>query len=385
MMDEHSDKPTGQNDGATGVLDQTRPETAAPQPAREITIGKARVPAELNGHPTTAEIFIMTLGGESIYLLPLKTWSQLDVYKWRVQGKLPATPAGLEVAADHVKVAGETVYTHEPDGCEKLERAFNDWLTLERQALETAKQKSQPAPAQPVTTAPQDETFRFQVELDKTGQPHIHCFEGKDEAANVAITVPGLNSLFTQGLMRKPAAWKIGALRDWLELDGKVFKFKNGNNELAELEKTLNEQYLPDIGPGANGDVQVFLNPASASGFDIQFPATANGLAENKKRHLDVETMELLSDPQRCRVLRKGIVVKLIAPNLLFLQKTSDGGEKHLDHSPENTLSLTTDDGQTKSFDLSQPVSHLGLGAPELTALFNHPALNRLASKRASS
>ena len=137
MTDEHGFKPTGQGQGATAVLDQAPPGSAAPQPAREITIGKARVPAEANGRPTTVEIFIMTLGGESIYLLPLKTWSQLDVYKWRVQGKLPATPAGLEVAVDHVKVGGQTVRTYEADGCEKLERALNDWLALERQAVGT--------------------------------------------------------------------------------------------------------------------------------------------------------------------------------------------------------------------------------------------------------
>jgi hypothetical protein len=324
----------------------------------------------------------MTLGGESIYLLPLKTWSQLDVFKWRVQGKLPATPAGLEVAADHVKVAGETVSTYEPDGCARLERAFNEWLALERQALEAAKQKSQPATPHPLTSLEQEESFRFQVEMDKVGQPHIRCFEGKDEAANVSLTVPGLNSLITQGLIRRPTSWKIGAMRDWLELDGKMFKFKDGNNDLAELEKTLNEQYLPDTGPGAGGSVQVFLNPASASGFDIQFPATTNGLAENKRRHLDVEAMELLSDQQRCRALRKGMVVKLIPPNLLFLEKTSDGGERHLESSPDNTVSVTCDDGRSKSFDLSQPVSHLGLTVTELAAIFNHPAVNRLASRR---
>ena len=383
MTNEHGFKPKGE--GGTAVLDHAPPGTAAPQSVREITIGKARVPAELNGRPTTAEIFIMTLGSESIYLVPLKTWSQMDVYKWRVQGKLPATPAGLEVAVDHVKVAGQTVHTYESDGCEKLERAFNDWLALERQGLETAKQQKTQAPvAQPVTPPSDEESFRFKVELDKTGQPHIRCFEGKDEAANVAITVPGLNSLFTQGLMRKPEAWKIGALRDWVELDGTLFEFKDGSGDLAELERTLNDRYLPHV-EAAGGDVKVFLNPASASGFDIQFPATANGLAENKRRHLDVEAMGLLSDPQRCRVLRKGIIVKLVPPTFLFLQKTSDGGERHLDPSPENTLCVAGEDGQVKRLDLSQPVSHLGFGVTELAALFNHPSINRLASKRDGS
>jgi hypothetical protein len=384
MSAEHEN--AGQGGAPFGILDGDQLlSTGGPKGPLEITIGKARVPAEADGRPTTVEIFTMTLGEESIYLVPLKTWSQMDVYKWRVQGKLPATPAGLEVAVDHVKVAGETVFTYEPDACVRLARAFNDWLSLERKAVETAtQQKSQTPVAQPVTPSSEEEFFRFQVELDKTGQPHIRCFEGKDEAANVAVTVPGLNSLFTQGLMRKPAAWKVGALRDWLELDAKVFKFKNGNNELAELERTLNEQYSPNTEAGGAGDVKVFLNPAAASGFDIQFPATANGLAENKRRHLDVEAMELLSDPQRCRVLRKGIIVKLVPPNFLFLQKTSDGGERHLDTCPENTLCVAGEDGQVKRLDLSQPVSHLGFGVTELAALFNHPAINRRASKQKS-
>ena len=54
---------------------------APPQPApREaITIGKTVVLTESGKE---AEIFTMTLGGETIDLLPLRNWSQLDVYKW---------------------------------------------------------------------------------------------------------------------------------------------------------------------------------------------------------------------------------------------------------------------------------------------------------------
>ena len=58
----------------------------------------------------------MTLGGETIELLPLRNWSQLDVYKWGPRGKLPGTPAGLEITFDHVKVTGETVLISDPEG-----------------------------------------------------------------------------------------------------------------------------------------------------------------------------------------------------------------------------------------------------------------------------
>ena len=109
----------------------------------------------------------------------------------------------------------------------------------------------------------------------------------------------------------------------------------------------------------------MFSNPVSPTGFDIQFPAIASGLAENRSRHLDAGAMELLSDPYRCRVLRKDIIVKLMPPNLIFTRKTPDGGEYPLDSIPENITSVTGEDGQKKTIDLSQPVSHLGLGTTE--------------------
>ncbi len=381
MITEARSKPgtAAQEQGLPEVVQQTEP-----SPAPEIRIGKGLAELETAGTKTAAEVFTMTLGQETIPLLPLKTWSQLDVFKWRVRGILAGTPAGLEITPEHVKMAGETVSTQDPEGCEKLERAFNQWLALERQAVQAAKQQAQTAAPQECSSSPEDEPLGYEVHLDKMGQPHIRCFEGKETIADVAVTVPGLGSLITQGLMRKPANWKIGALRDWLELDGQVFKFKDGGGNISELEKILNERYRPTAEGGSTQDVLVRANPASPSGFDIQFPAAANGLAENKPRHLDVEAMELLSDPRRCHVLRKGILVKLLAPNLIFKQKTADGGERPLECCQENTVVLG-EDGQQKVIDLSQPVSHLGLGASELTAIFNHPAINRRARMSMSS
>lgn len=369
----------------SGVERQGEPAAAAtPAPGSsqpEIRIGKSLVPAELDGRPTQIELFTMALGEEAIYLVPLKTWSQLDVFKWRVTGKLPATPAGLEITASSVKLAGESVSTQDPEGCERLELAFNKWLAAERQALEEARQKNQNAPDQHAVEMPAEQPMRFQVVTDKAGQPHIRCLEGKDTVADVACTVPGLTSLMNQGLLRKPATWKVGALRDWLELDGQMFRFKNGDRGAAELEKVLNERYHPSLLEGEQ-DVIVFENPASTSGFDIQFPAADNGLMENRRRHLDSAAIDLLSDAQRCRVLRKGIVVKFTPPQFVFKQKTAIGGEAALPATPDNTVELTGSDGQSRPIDLSQPVSHLGLSAAELTAILNHPAINRRAFRR---
>jgi hypothetical protein len=59
---------------------------------------------------TPAEVFTLTFAGETIELLPLKNWSQLDAYKWRARGQLPGTPTGLEIALDHLKFGGEEFY-----------------------------------------------------------------------------------------------------------------------------------------------------------------------------------------------------------------------------------------------------------------------------------
>jgi hypothetical protein len=367
-----------ESEPATSSAETRNEAEQAPQPQEpEIRIGKGRVPAEMDGQATQVDLFTLALGDEAIFLQPFKTWSQMDTYKWRVQGKLPGTPPGLEITVDRVKVAGETVATNDPDGCEKLEKVLNEWLTVERAALERAKEKSQRPPEPPVNTSSPEEALRFHVELDKTGQPHILCFEGAEMVADVACTVPGITSLINEGLIRKPGAWKIGALRDWLELDGKLFRFKEGKAALAELERVLNEQYHPAAEGGTIQSVLVFANAGSESGFDIQFPANDNGVADRRRRHLDAAAMELLSDPRRCRVLRKGIVVRFTPPKFHFKQKTPDGGERELGADPENIVPVVGQDGLKKWIDLSQPVNHLGLGSAELTAIFNHPSITR--------
>ena len=85
------------------------------------------------------------------------------------RGKLPGTPAGLEITLDHVKVAGETVLTNDPDGAAKLQRLLNEWLALERGTFELAQKRAQPKPTsvdQEAPQRPEDLVPRFQVEVD---------------------------------------------------------------------------------------------------------------------------------------------------------------------------------------------------------------------------
>jgi hypothetical protein len=191
------------------------------------------------------------------------------------------------------------------------------------------------------------------------------------------LNVPGFNNLFNQGLMHKPHSLKVGALHDWVELDGELFSFEKGNNDASRLEQALNERYLSVNAPGLGKDVVVFANAASSTGFDIQFAAKASGVIDNRKRPLNEESLELLQDPDRCGLLPRDLVIKLSRPNLIFKLKTPDGGERYLNRRAENIVTVIGDDGEAKKIDLSQPVNYLRLSAVELTAVFNHPAINQ--------
>jgi hypothetical protein len=353
------------------------PALPQPGPRDEITIGKIGM---LTPSGEQAEVFTMTLGGETINLMPLRNWGQLDVYKWGVRGKLPGTPAGLEITFDHVKVAGEIVSTKAPEGTAKLQKLFNEWLALERGTLELARKKAlaKPTAVEPqAALRPEPLVPHFQVEVDKEGIVHLHCRQGKETLATIGLNLPGFNSLFNQGLMHKPHSLKVGALHDWVELDGELFSFEKGNNDASKLEKALNDRYLSATALGQGKDVVVFTNDASSTGFDIQFPAKVGGVIDHRRRPLNEESLGLLQDAEHCGLLPKDLVIKLSRPNLIFKRKTPDGGERYLNRRPENIITMVGDEGQVRTIDLSQPVNFLHLTAVELTAVFNHPAINQ--------
>src|ERR1051326_5544542 len=58
----------------------------------EVKIGRTIAAFDFGSKTSTVEVFTMTLGEETIELLPQKNWAQLDRYKWTPQGKLPGQP-----------------------------------------------------------------------------------------------------------------------------------------------------------------------------------------------------------------------------------------------------------------------------------------------------
>jgi len=261
----------------------------------------------------------------------------------------------------------------------KLEKLLNEWLAFERGNVTLAQQQAR----RKATAADQQSSGRsenlhphFRVEVDKEEQVHIKCLRGKEVLAMIGLNLPGLNSLINQGLMHKPHAMQVGALHDWVELDGAFFSFEKGNNDAAKLEQVLNERYVSAAALGQGKEVVVFPNAASATGFDIQFAAKVGGVIDHRRRPLNEESLGLLQDRERCGLLPKELVIKLSPPNLVFKVKTPDGGERYLDEGPENVVKVVNDEGEVKMVDLSRPVSYLRLTALDLTAVFNHPAIN---------
>ncbi len=346
----------------------------------EIKVAKKLRPPLIGKEVSSSEVFTLTVDGETIELVPSKTWCQLDHYKWTVRGKLPAEPAGLEIAADHVRMTGETIAVGDPEACAKLQRLCEEWLRFESENLVLACRKAHSQPAMAAAETPEPPMSRatsFHVELDKRGQVHIHCLQGRETLATVGLTVAGFTSLYQQGLLRHPRSLKTGALHDWVELDGELYSFENGHNDAVRLEQALNQCFTPVPVQSPAMEVTISLNAASATGFDIQFPFRVGGVTEMQRHHLDEKSLELLQDQEHCGLLRKDILIKLMPPDLVFKQKTADGGEQALAWCAENVVTLLSEEGRQTTIRLNQPLNFFRLSAAELTAVFNHPAINR--------
>ena len=206
---------------------------------------------------------------------------------------------------------------------------------------------------------------------------HIKCLQGKEALATIGLNLSGIISLVNQGLMHKPHSLQVGALHDWVELDGELFSFEKGNDDASKLEKALNDRYVSTAALGQGQEVVVFANVASATGFDIQFTARVGGVTDHRRRPLNEESLGLLQATDRCDLLPKDLLIKLSPPNLIFKRKNPDGGERYLDEGPESLVTVVGDEGETTMIDLSRPVNYLRLTAMALMAVFNHPAINQ--------
>ncbi len=366
----HPERRIGPLEGST-----SRPEISVPP----IRVEKVRHLSGPAGAPDL-ELFCLHVGEESIQLHPYKNWSQLDHHKWTVRGRLPGSPAGLEITPEHVKLIGEVVLVKDPHGAAKLEKLFGEWLALEQETLASMRRGAQArARGQAPSRAEEPRPMRFQVEVDKSGQVHIHCTQGLERVASVGLSQVGFAGLYNQGLMRRPRVIHTGALHDWVELDGVLCNFRGGENDAQKLEQLLNRSYLPPASTGLGKEIVFLENAASATGYDIQFPVVVSGVSSHHRYHLDEQALNVLMDPDHCGLLHRNIILKLVPPNLVIKRKTGEGGEEYLPRSPEHMVRLRDPEGNERHLDLAQPMNLLHTSIEQLNAVFNHPALNQLA------
>ena len=93
----------------------------------------------------------------------------------------------------------------------------------------------------------------------------------------------------------------MGALHDWVELDGEFFSFEKGNNDASKLEKALNDRYVSTAALGQGKEVVVFTNAASPTGFDIQFTAKVGGVIDQSPTPVERGIFGVVAGPGEVR------------------------------------------------------------------------------------
>jgi hypothetical protein len=178
-----------------------------------------------------------------------------------------------------VKILGETVSVSDPEGTAKLEKLLLEWITLENETQALARQKAQTktAPKAVDSSPTEPQRVQYHVEVDKAGQVRIRCVQGKETVALIGLNQRGFESLVNQGLLKKPHQLKVGALHDWVELDGRFSASSRGTTTPACLSRHSTRNTSLNSRSGQGKDVVIYANPASSTGFDIQFPCARAG------------------------------------------------------------------------------------------------------------
>lgn len=198
--------------------------------------------------------------------------------------------------------------------------------------------------------------------------PFIVCKRGTKDEFRIGFTKQGFESLMNGGLMRRTVNLRVGPLREWVEIDG--VKFSTKSDGLAELEKVLNEKYVPPASSGKGKEIRISL---ASMGYKITFPARIRGVNSIFEGRLDDEALFLLQDPNNCGLLHPDIIIRLSKPNLHFKRRTPSGGEKELE---KTEIMLTGSDGKPVIVDISKSINCMHLNPDQLTAIFNHPLIN---------
>jgi hypothetical protein len=292
--------------------------------------------------------FALTLAGETVRLVPGKSWSQTDHFKWVTRGLIEA-PQSFHVLPDgSVDLNGENFRISDPQAVSRLEGELNKRHPAPGAALvASAAALAKPPPRTENATG----RVTFRVRLDRFGHLMIEHARGEER---LETGLRGIEGLIVNGLMARPQFLHVDPLLRHVELDD--LRFEATPAGAAELEQVLNARYAAQVQAG-HAAIAIHENPASATGFDIRFMTVRAGARFEVKGHLSQQVLDVLQDPVKSGLLHPGVVLRLSPPHLLARRRRSDGGEESLPGLADMDYRHTT--------------------AAALEAFFNHPLLCR--------
>jgi hypothetical protein len=295
--------------------------------------------------------YTLTYKEETIDLEPGRPWSYADRFKWVTRGIIE-TPQSYHVLPDGtVDVNDEKIRLNDPDGEAKLEREVNKRHAGPEAAQTAAAAVGTPRKAAAARRLARDKVL-FRVHLDHLKHFQIECRRGEEQTVT---GVRGIHGLVENGLMVRPRSVHLDPLQRYFELDG--VRFDSTEEGAQRLEEALNANYAPSLHGQQEAVIEVRDNPASATGFDIYFPALRAGARVLVKEHLSQASLDILQDQDHCEMLQRGILVRLSPPYLLVRRKRSDGGEEHVPEIADTHYRRVT--------------------AAQLQQVLNHPLIRR--------
>jgi hypothetical protein len=321
--------------------------------AMAVPGGQERRIKALKQHDHTGEraVFALELGDEKVTLDPGKAWIKVDQYKWVTRG-LMEPPQSFHIQPNGtVEINGEKITLDDPEGIAKLEYEINKRRTVPIVSKTTAApatgvQTNRPAAAQA------QRKVQFKVRIDHLGHMMIECKRGAEQ---VETGLRGFHSMIQSGFILSPQSLHIDPLQRAIEIDG--IRYECSEAGARQLEETLNSKYAPTLKAEGEDTIEIKENPASATGFDIQFATVQAGFRLEVKGHLSQEKLDLLQDPLRCDLLQRDVALRLSPPHLLIRRKRIDGGEERIPEIPD--------------------VHYRRISALELERIFNHPLIRR--------
>jgi hypothetical protein len=247
-----------------------------------------------------------------------------------------------------VEIYAEKINIADPDGTAKLEQQVN------KRHTPAVAHKPAPVAVPSHLTGAQSSSGKphFLVRLDHWGHMVIGWGHGLDREET---GLRGLPTLIANGLIRKPATFRVDPMQRAVEIDGVRYDCTEAGAK--RLEEALNTRYAVTRRTDKSMAIEIKENHAASTGFDIHFALHRAGVSLEVKGHLSQENLDILQDQAKCDLLHPGIHLMLAPPYLLIRKRRPDMGEDRIPDLPD--------------------VNILHCNAAQLQQALNHPLIRR--------